>query len=184
MAALRAKGSSSVCGGANASQSNTKGAEEQQQEGSGSRRSSPCKKMSKRWDLRGEDERTQTQLRVEVSKATAQFVRHNHKNGCKIRLTRRRQKKVCLSGRRRAFEEAASKCRFDQGAAGSGKWTGESSSRQHWSSGWWRGSWNCGEGWNSWNDPPHNSPSLPTGYRSMKKMTGLPGKKKAKRHGG
>ena len=34
--------------------------------------------MSKRWDPRGEDEKIQKQLRVEVSKAMAQVVRHYH----------------------------------------------------------------------------------------------------------
>ena len=61
-----------------ASDNSTKGAEEQKQEGNDNRRSSPCKKRSKRWDLRGEDERTQKQLRVEVSKVMVQVVRHNY----------------------------------------------------------------------------------------------------------
>ena len=63
----------------NASRSNTEGAEEQKQEGIGSRRSSPQKKRSKIWVLRGEGGRTQNQRRVEV--ALAQFVRHNHRRG-------------------------------------------------------------------------------------------------------
>ena len=46
---------------------------------SGNRRSSPCEKNSKRWDWRGEDERTQNRLRHEVTKAMAQLVRHGHK---------------------------------------------------------------------------------------------------------
>ena len=49
----------SAHGGDDAPQSSIKGAEEQKQEGSDNRRSSPYKKRSKRWDLRGEDEGTQ-----------------------------------------------------------------------------------------------------------------------------
>ena len=37
------------------------------------------RRKSKTWDVRGGDARTQNQLRVEVSKAMAQFIRHNHK---------------------------------------------------------------------------------------------------------
>ena len=49
--------------------------EEQNQEGSSSRRTSPCKKKQKRWDWRG-DERTYKKMITEVSKAIANVVRY------------------------------------------------------------------------------------------------------------
>ena len=68
-----------MIGDANASQSNTKGVDERKREGSVNRRSSQYDKKSTRWGWRGEDERTQNKLTVEVSKAMAQLVRHSHK---------------------------------------------------------------------------------------------------------
>ena len=55
LAALRAEYSTSAHGGDNSSQTNAKGTEEHRQEGGSSRRSSPFKKKSKRWDLRREN---------------------------------------------------------------------------------------------------------------------------------
>ena len=66
-----------------------RGAEGQKQEGRGSRRSSPYKKCSKRSDLRGEDERTHKQLRVEVSKATAHVIRHHHEGHIRFEMKKR-----------------------------------------------------------------------------------------------
>ena len=78
-AALEAERSSGTLGDATASQCSAKGFEERKREGNGYRRSSLYEKKSKRWGWRGEDERTQNKLRVEVSKAMAQLVRHSHK---------------------------------------------------------------------------------------------------------
>ena len=85
----------------------------------------------------------------------------------------------CIASRRRTFEEA-SKGRFDQGAAGSGQSTGASNSSRDWSSGWWRGSRNSGEGWNSWKELLERLSPV-TGGRSMKEVSRFPGKKEAKK---
>ena len=58
-----------------AAQNSAEGTEEQHQEGSCSRRASPHKKKSKRWDWRG-DERTHNEMIADVSKATAHVVRY------------------------------------------------------------------------------------------------------------
>ena len=75
----------------------------------------------------------------------------------------------CIASRRRIFEEA-SKGRFDQGTAGSGQSTGASNSSRDWSSGWWGGSRNSGEGWNSWKELLERLSPV-TGGTSMKEVS-------------
>ena len=77
-----------MLGDDNASKSSTKGVDERKREGSVNRRSSQYVKKSTRWYWRGEDETTQNKLRVEVSKAMAQLVRHGHKR--QVRLEQQR----------------------------------------------------------------------------------------------
>ena len=57
-----------------AAQNSAEGIEEQPQEGSCSRRASPHKKKSKRWDWRG-DERTRNEMIAEANKAIAHVIR-------------------------------------------------------------------------------------------------------------
>ena len=51
----------------------------------------------------------------------------------------------------RAFEET-DKDKFEQEAAGSSHWTGNSSSSESWTTGWWGVSWSAGTRWLSWSD--------------------------------
>ena len=88
IAALEAEPSSGMLGDANASQRSTKGVDERKREGSVNRRSSQFEKKSTRWCWRGEDERTQNKLRVEVSNAMAQLVKHSHKGQVRFELQR------------------------------------------------------------------------------------------------
>ena len=87
IAALEAEPGSGMLGYANALQSSTKGVDERKREGSVNRRSSQYEEKSIRWSWRGQDDRTQNKLRVEVSKAKAQLVRHSHKGQVRFEQT-------------------------------------------------------------------------------------------------
>ena len=95
-----------MLGDANASKSSTKGVDERKREGSVNRRSSQYVKKSTRWYWRGEDETTQNKLRVEVSKAKAQLVRHGHKR--QVRLEQQRiVEEIKGQGNLRSFDDEA-----------------------------------------------------------------------------
>ena len=55
---------------------------------------------------------------------------------------------TCIAGERRASGET-DKDKCDEGTANSSAWTGASSSRKSWTSGWWRVSWSADSRWPS-----------------------------------